>query len=334
MKCIIAAFIGFGLVLIASHAFCQTSSNTIYYTFEKDFGPYKILDSTKTISITDGDIWVEDDVYKIHPQNFHFKFLDHKLDSLAINQDNLFMPDRDYFITAFGNFLMFDRANHDTIKYTSGISPIDYLVDSSSGSKILKMQWMNTGFFFDSTSYLNFQIWLYEGTNTLEIRYGKSHVNMNLSQVIGCGPLVGLSRVDTVAGKSLYELLLRGNAQDPSTVTLGMSGKRCLNNVPPEGTIYRFYYHDSAKVVEKFPTSYKVYPTLCSHPDCSGIFHVDITSASPAIVNVYDMTGRRVLSQTMYYGQTMNLSNLRSGMYIVRIDHDNNLFTQKVIITR
>jgi hypothetical protein len=326
MKCISAAFIGIGLFFISTQAFAQ-SALTQYYTFEKDFAPYLTLGTSISTRVTE-DIWVEDDVFHIQPVNFHFRFLDHTLDSVSINQDNLFFPERNYFITPFGNFLMFDRANYDTLA-TIGVSPIYYTIDSSAGNRILKIEWQNAGFFYDSSSYLNFQIWLYEGSNTIEIRYGKSRVNMKLSQLIGCGPLVGIGKVDTVAGKDIYDLDLYGDAKNPGTIARGVSGKRCLDSVPPEGMIYRFLFHDSAKVIEHYPANYSVYPN-----PTRGLVHIDLTSASPASFNLYNSFGTKVISTMMTYGQKFDLSHLSSGLYIARISQDKNLYTQKILLTR
>jgi hypothetical protein len=280
-------------------------------------------------SISGGDIWVEDDVYEV-PLPFKFRFLDQYLTFIKINQANVFLPERNNNIATFGNFLMWDLANKDSTKKDPvSLSPISYIVDSSSGSKIMKIQWLNAGYFFDSTMYLNVQVWLYEKTNNIEIRYGKSHVNLKYSQLNGCGPLIGLEKVDTVAGLDQYELFLKGNAGEPSAVGLNNSGKKCLNDVPQEGSVYRFIFHDSAKLVEHYPHDYQVYPN-----PTHGHLTAGLTGPEPYTIRIMDVFGNTVFTEPVKNGQDVDLSYLRNGIYLVAIVEEAVVYTQKIILTR
>lgn len=305
------------------------TSLTEYYTFEKGFGKYQVIDTTAMQSISGGDIWVEDDVYKV-PIPFKFRFLDHNLTYLKTNQTNVFLPERNYFIATFGNFLMWDFGNKDSLKKNQkSLSPISYIIDSSSGSKIMKIQWIDAGYFFDSTMYINIQVWLYEKTNNIEIRYGKSNVNLKYSQVSGCGPLIGIVKADTVAQIDKYELLLRANSSNPQPVGIGMSGKRCLNDVPPEGTIYKFVFHDSAKVVDQYAHDYNIYPN-----PTHGFLKVDLPGPGPYTIEVLDMYGHSILNSPIKYGQNLDLSHLSNGLYVVKIAEEAVVYTQKVMLDR
>src|ERR1019366_3453154 len=73
---------------------------TQYYTFQKSFAPYIVLDTTKMHCANCGAVWVEDDIDSI-PIGFQFRFLDHYITSLYSNQINLFLPHRDYYFTPF-----------------------------------------------------------------------------------------------------------------------------------------------------------------------------------------------------------------------------------------
>jgi len=331
MKCSIAALI-LALICFSTNLFAQTAaSNTEYYTFELSSDSYTTYDTSKMISISGGVVWAEDTIFTI-PIGFRFRFLDHDLTELHLNQVNLFMPQRNYFIVPFGSFLIEDRANNhlkNAQPDTVSESPISYFVDSSlgTGSRILKIQWNNADFFFDSTKvlYLNLQIWLYEGSNNIEIRYGKSNVNLKLSQVFSCGPLVGLAKLDTNVEQ--YEFDLDGNPLAPIIKTLQDTGKRCLSGVPPEGTIYRFLFHDSAKV--NGPPVFSIYPV-----PTQGKLYFKLIETGLTYVTINDMLGRPVVDHIKLQENNLDISDLRNGMYYVTVTQGERRDNQKIILTR
>jgi|GEM_PF-3263625 len=306
-----------------------------YYTFQKDSAAYITIDPAKMISANKGNVWVEDTTFNI-PIGFNFFFLDHELTEVGINQTNLFMPQRDHYIAAFGNFLMEDRGNpysakDDTAADTISYSPISYMVDSSNGSggKILKIQWQNAGYFFDSSLFLNMQIWLYEGSNNIEIRYGNSKVNLDKSQVFGCGPLVGLAKVDTVKRFDLYEMYLNGDAQRPDTIGLNQAGKRCLNNVPSPGIIYRFVYHDRLGISPAPHSGFSIFPN-----PVAGQLNIHLAENGTAVLEISDMAGRMVYHQTINSSTAILTSSIGNGVYIVKLSQGQNLYYQKLMVNK
>lgn len=54
-------------------------------------------------------------------------------------------------------------------------------------------------------------------------------------------------------------------------------------------------------------------------------------SGSPVLIEVYSLTGEKVVSMIMTASSaTVDLSALKAGMYIVRIYHDNNIWIRKI----
>ncbi len=51
----------------------------------------------------------------------------------------------------------------------------------------------------------------------------------------------------------------------------------------------------------------------------------------PKIISVFDVLGKQVL-KTMLNGEKMDISILKSGMYILRIEQEKNFTTKKLII--
>jgi len=335
MKCSLQGIIAALICLSAFRLFAQQSTgNTQYYTFEYNTVTYGPLDSTKTTSVNNGSVWVEDDIDTI-PIGFKFHFLDHDLTWLQSNQVNLFFPQRSYYITPYGNFLIRDRA-WNTNDTNTDISPISYLLDSSQGqaNKILKIQWKNAGFFFDSLDvmYLNLQIWLYEGSNNIEIRYGKSNVDLRLSQVggcgaRGCGPFIGLAKLDSNTGVEKYELDLYGDALAPATKSLNDTGARHLDEGPPDGMLYRFVYHDSEKI--KTPVSFAIYPV-----PTRDFLHFNLVETAPAYITVTNLLGHILLDRKKLIDNELDISSLPSGMYYVTVYQNTRIDNQKVILIR
>jgi hypothetical protein len=61
-------------------------------------------------------------------------------------------------------------------------SPISYKMEGNAGSRILKIEWKNAGFVGEIgelgtlNDYVNFQVWLFEGSNDVEMHYGPNMV--------------------------------------------------------------------------------------------------------------------------------------------------------------
>ena len=76
-----------GLLVIFCFSFSKLFAQadlSQYYTFEKDSGAYKSLDTAKMVSVNQGDVWVEDTTFNI-PTGFNFFFFDSR--SLQIWQN-------------------------------------------------------------------------------------------------------------------------------------------------------------------------------------------------------------------------------------------------------
>lgn len=71
----------------------------------------------------------------------------------------------------------------------------------------------------------------------------------------------------------------------------------------------------------------KIYP----NPVNNGILNFQTTEAHDLNIEIFDITGKRVLS-----GKTTNksfdVSSLKAGMYLIKVKENDNIFTQKIII--
>lgn len=73
----------------------------------------------------------------------------------------------------------------------------------------------------------------------------------------------------------------------------------------------------------------QIYP----NPVTSGKIYVNTESNSSKEIELYDMLGKRVLSTEMNtYQKELNVTNLKAGVYILKITEKSNSITRKIII--
>ncbi len=309
-----------------------------FYTFKKDTAAFHLMDTSKMHSINHGDTWVEDDEWTV-PLGFTFRFLNHDVTEIRINQSNILFPNRNYYFNPFGLMIMGDRG--DSIR--GSLSPIAYVLDSLNGKKIMKLQWINAGFQFDTATYANLQVWLYEGSNMIEARYGSSYVNVNHFQEYGCGPFVGLASVeDTITQKENYIYCLSGNASQPDTATLkdSLTRKWCLNipkndtlyasNIIPAGTVYRFYFNERSGIApENSESSIQIYP----NPATDNI-RIEFRDENKMFLELTDMMGKVYYTAQIYSGTRISLHELPNGIYICKLRGNNTQYAGKIILNK
>lgn len=71
--------------------------------------------------------------------------------------------------------------------------------------------------------------------------------------------------------------------------------------------------------------------TVFPNPASSGYVNISSTSSLQKDIEVYDVLGKRVLSQSIT-GNRLELNALRSGVYILKITQDNRTETKKLVI--
>ncbi len=138
------------------------------------------------------------------PLEIEFTFFDQKLEYLYCDDDGALYSDSirwDSYdgIVPFGADLM-DRSNDFNFgSQANSLSNISYVVQGEVGTRVQKIEWDNVGFYLDieqdgvSTDFVNFQLWLYEETGTIEIHFGEMSVsNPDLVFEDLSGPLIGL----------------------------------------------------------------------------------------------------------------------------------------------
>lgn len=296
---------------------------TIGYNFIKTTGTYNNLTGATSVNDT---IW--DDPEYIIQIGFTFKLFDKNITKLymGLGLGGAFGDTLDMNSTA--NYLTFpfetDLQDRGAVGTTT-LSPIMKKTEGSIGSRIFKLEFKNAGFYNEmdslgvSISYVNFQMWLYEGTNIIEFRYGPSLINNPILAYSGTsGPLIGF-----IGFKTSTFYLLEGPAANP----LISNNYSELTGTPPDGTIYTF----SPVILENShfdsDNAFRVFPN-----PASDIINIELKKTKSSLVKIFDITGKE-LSATLISEQktSLNISSLKKGLYLITTEYNGIKQTQKFI---
>ena len=73
----------------------------------------------------------------------------------------------------------------------------------------------------------------------------------------------------------------------------------------------------------------QIYP----NPATSGKIYINAETTSTKTIELYDMLGKRIVFTEMNgYQKELNVSNLKAGVYILKLSEKNNSITRKIVI--
>jgi hypothetical protein len=228
------------------------------------------------------------------------------------------------FISDFSQFGIASYAYCGLVDNNTHTASISYQNNGTSPNRIFKIQVKNAAFYDNSfgTDYANYQLWLMETSNIVEIHYGPNSVQDSMSwQVPGAsGPGVA------IAVNPSQSLTLNGPAANP--IAYASTNTLTINGAPANGMVYIFA--PSGTLVNELEknNSFLLYP----NPN-TGSFKVNIENLSAnAVLSVIDITGK-ILYQTGAIDnlKTINLS-LVPGMYFAEILDGEKLLRRSMII--
>jgi hypothetical protein len=206
--------------------------------------------------------------------------------------------------------------------YESGtsLSPLSYKVEGNTGSRIVKIEWKNVGSYAEGDPYnmfINFQLWLYEGTNVFELHFGQNNItDPNTFYYFETGANIGILSYNEMLDSLFNINLLNGPATSPQLTAL----LEPINGTPANGTIYRF-----SPVTLDISAISAVSSSVSLYPNPAGDI-VEIFNPGKEITQVYfhDQTGRLVMITSVSPGsQSIDVSGLSGGLYIITFTDDN-----------
>jgi len=300
----------------------QSAGKAFNYSFVTDFGTYTNL--TNATSLNNGQVW-DDPSYVV---NIPFTFI---LNGTTISSLS--------FDFGLGGVLGFESPNDiqflmpfdvDLIDrgYGSGtsLSPLSYEVEGATGSRKLKIEWNNVGSYDDDdlTMYINFQLWLYETSNIIEIHFGPNMIDDPGTFYDGeSGAFIGITSYDYILDDVVNSHFLFGNASMPVL----QAAYATITGTPADGSVYRF--------VPLFPASIEsnvsqnlisVYP----NPAADILNISNLTGITE--IQIHDYTGSQVLYQKINTEQnTIDISHLAAGLYFIIVNDNTNTVGTKFI---
>ncbi len=224
------------------------------YEFNVSNGSYTEL--TESISLNNGMTW--DDLHYTIPIGFDFQYFDTTvnqifLDERFLNAILIFnKTEITPLLSPYGASII-DRGYDFNVGVSSGsLSNVSYKLEGTIGNRIFKIEWKNVGFYFDisdngtSTDFTNFQLWLYEGSNNIEMHYGPNLITQpELVFEDSPGTMITLfPSYNVVSGTLVRNGYMLGG--DPSSPQFQLITDAFflteLSGIIPNGTIYRFSY--------------------------------------------------------------------------------------------
>ncbi|MDG1432461.1 MAG: T9SS type A sorting domain-containing protein [Saprospiraceae bacterium] len=335
-------FIKSTLVLIILLIFSNIQAQTFPYFLEVETGTYTdIEESTELTSI--GDLW-DDPGYNI-PIGFDFDFYGETYSNIQFIGLGSWLAFQDPYTNDSINFLIpyfDDLADIENINSVNQ-STISYTTEGAPGEQILKIQWKDCGFFEEifssagtANNTLNFQLWLFEGTNNIETRFGPSMLPNAASIHYYGSPVIGIVEGLSSSTDSFERLWhLRGDVAAPTMDTSDASvilsySIPGLDSDPEDGRIYRFA---TVPTSIKSPTQsleLNVYPTVITDE-----FFVEISEVllnEKTQISVINNLGQVIYNNTITnYKEKIDASNYPAGIYYVRIHNKNGIGTKKII---
>lgn len=296
----------FGLLCICTNIFAQE----VNYHFEQFTNTY--TDLTNPISLSNGELW-DDPNYSV-PIGFDFKIFNDTITQFLFDEDLggvVYSPNINKAIVVTAADIA-DRA-YNTDDDIS-LSPISYQVDGIEGTRIFKLEWENAGFLDDDygNHYINLQLWVYEGSDMIEIHYGPSNIDdisYNWEEDF-CG-FFELNEVEeTAEGYTLNEN--EDNYEFSYNIIDDFFEPSYFTSIPENGTVFRFYPEYSVGM-DEIETVINTYPN-----PTTDFLNIDNSAQKNITYQIVSLDGRIIKrGQSDEAKIQLELQSLNSGVYLL-----------------
>lgn len=335
------------LLLICSIAFASNAQNMYPYAFTKSNEPYQ--DLVGATSLTNGVIWTDTSftvpicfpfrwalghrtVNSFELTNFGYLFASVDLDT---NQGMIYRMMMPYYV------YMCEKAYNAN---TAPQSNISYQCAGAYPNRILKIEYKNCGFAFNSSGqdFTNFQVWFYEGSNVIEYRYGPQMVSdFMMDFLFRSGPGINLiyqmnennitqeidyNECSYVAGNSATANAVFSTTPFPAS---NPPTNFYFDSIPTNGQVFRWtpaVNPNSINSTDDFNTI-KVYPIPFNES-------INIENNNEIqYIRLNDLNGRVLIQENVRGNKAeLNTKSLSNGVYFLTIiDAKGNQKTMKVV---
>jgi hypothetical protein len=291
------------------------------YSYQETSATYTPL--AGATSINNGSVWSSFQSFTV-PTGFPFTYMGTNFSTIHMEGSGFTRFDPNYF------FMIMPFTAQLKDKGTSAsLSPLSYQVSGTSPNRICKIEWSNCGFVNEATSTANFQLWLYETTNVIEIHIGPCTVNNPAQAYSGNGfpgPVCGLFQYTSLTDCSYGHTVMYTPPAENDSVFSGPNVSLfdySLNGTPLANTVYRFT-PDPNGIGEISPNTISVYP----NPATDQLF-IQTTSAVEIIIR--DACGKIVRAERTAPGSSINIADLSPGLYIAEARIEDQVIRQTFI---
>ena len=224
------------------------------------------------------------------------------------------------------------------------ISDISTIVEGEVGERIMKIQYRNAGFAneIDSTGisndYVNFQLWLHEGTNAIEIHYGNYLVTNEAISFDGAtGPSFGLFMIEEANldnGDPDIAVFLENDPMNPDLMRETENvDERALTGMPPTGMIYTLTpVADTTETTSATEILWLEGIDIFPNPT-AGILQIKVQDLqlAGATYALTDTNGRLIAKGNTVDNTEINLQNLPAGTYFLKMQKGNTGVIKRVV---
>jgi hypothetical protein len=319
----------------AGALFANTAKAQLGYKLSVSTDTYTPL--TGGTSVNDTTRWDEEN-YKV-PLGFNFKLGTSTISHFSLVSGSFAASDTDG--TVISGFFTCDADLHDrgNAGGASSKSPIRYTTSGAAGSRIFKMEVYNAGFWDEWDMYITnndsvcYQIWYYETSNIVELRFGPSNITHATDYFyLGSGPVIGfMKNIDPSNGSLDMLYYLNGSASSPTldSTSSMFSVSGGLTSYPANGTVYRFTPPGTGVgSIAKELDGINVLNTVCTD-----YLKVANKNANKTTYTVTAMNGTNTnLNGTLQQGtNNIDLSALPAGVYILQCKNSNGAMQQRIV---
>lgn len=223
-------------------------------------------------------------------------------------------------------------------------SPITYGISGGDGQHILKVQWANAGFrewcaSSDPDDFVNFQIWLFEDDNHIEVHFGEHVADAGAYGQPDCNSGTDGTQFIFIFDECSNALSLTG----PATLPSYNFRNHCIyqpgvhvSGTPPSGTIYQLL---PGTVSIQAVDAGSALDLHCYPNPTNGILHIEgIPQGSRCSFQISDLGGRACYTVPARFWTGNDLIDLRgldNGLYSMKMEMEGREpIIRKVVIAR
>jgi hypothetical protein len=272
-------------------------------------------------SINNGKLWDQIE-YKI-PIGFNFEYFGFSTDTIHTHE-------------VATNFLIFHKDSiFRELMIPFGASLVDYGIGEGTsqsnfsfqtegieGTRICKIEWKKAGFFGEYNEkdfcidYVNFQVWLFEDGNHIEIHFGPNDIlspELDYSGETGASVFLSHMMTNNFNTWSQSSLWLSGNAANPEAQY--SADEKHLDGTIPNGMVYRFQYTPNSVFERTNKASFSIYP----NPTSSKLTLTNISNTKEEGFSIYSIEGVIIKSGLVRGNEIIDITSLHPGVYFIRI---------------